>query len=92
MSYYLNISVLSGYIEIITTGICMCLGYILKNIVPGDGINRFIPLIMGLTGVALTLWVRGFAVSPETILGGLLSGLASTGMYEMFSQFIRGDK
>ena len=81
-----------GYFEIITIGICLCIGYILKNIVPSDKLNRFIPLIMGLVGVALSLWQNGFAVSPDILLTGLISGLASTGMHQMFRQFIEGGK
>ena len=81
-----------GYFEIITMGICLCIGYILKNIVPSEKLNRFIPLIMGLVGLVLSLWQNSFAVSPDIMLTGLISGLASTGMYEMFRQFIERGK
>lgn len=68
--------------------ICLCVGYILKNIVPTEKIDRFIPLIAGLLGVAITVWSE-MTISPEVLLTGLASGLASTGLYEAFHQFIK---
>ena len=72
----------------VVIGICLCVGYILKNVVTTDKVNRFIPLIMGVLGLGLNMWIN-LGVSPEIILGGLVSGLASTGLYEAFRQFIK---
>ena len=80
---------LEGYFELVVIGICLCLGYILKNLIPSDKINKFIPLIMGVVGMVISLWLNAFAVTPQNILAGLVSGLASTGMYELFAQFIK---
>ncbi len=79
---------LNDYFELIIIGICLCIGYIVKNVIPSKSVNRFIPLIMGVVGVALALWLHSFSFSPEILLSGLVSGLASTGMFEMFRQFI----
>lgn len=78
---------LNDYIVLLVMGICLCVGYIIKHIVPTDKVNRFIPLIMGVLGVALNVWVN-LAFSPEILLGGLVSGLASTGLHQVFKQFI----
>ena len=75
------------YITPIILGICLCIGYIIKNLIPNDKINRFIPLIMGALGVGLNCWLT-LQITPESILTGLISGLASTGMYETFKQII----
>ena len=72
----------------VVIGICLCVGYILKNVVTTAKVNRFIPLIMGILGLGLNMWIN-LGVSPEIILGGLVSGLASTGLYEVFKQFIK---
>lgn len=72
----------------VIVGICLCVGYILKNVVTTDKVNKFIPLIMGILGLGLNMWIN-LGVSPEIILGGLVSGLASTGLYEAFHQFIK---
>lgn len=85
----MDISGLKEYVVIIVLGICLCVGYILKNLIPTDRINRFIPLIMGVLGVLLNMWIS-WGVTPEIILGGLISGLASTGLYEAFRNMISG--
>lgn len=85
----MDISGLKEYVVIIVLGICLCVGYILKNLIPTDKINRFIPLIMGVLGVLLNIWIS-WGVTPEIILGGLISGLASTGLYEAFRNVISG--
>lgn len=78
---------LNDYIVLIVMGICLCVGYVIKNVIPGDKINRFIPLIMGVLGVGVNVWVN-LAFTPEILLGGLASGLASTGLHQVFKQFI----
>ena len=78
---------LENYIVLAVLGICLCIGYILKNVVPGEKIIRFIPLIMGLLGAGCNVWIAG-ALTPDVLLAGLVSGLASTGLYEMFHQFL----
>ena len=85
----MDISVLLNYANIIVVGICLCVGYILKNVVQTDKINRFIPLVMGVLGVVLMIWISG-EFSPEILLSGLISGLASTGLYETFRHLISG--
>lgn len=87
----MDISELREYVVIIVLGICLCVGYILKNLIPTDKINRFIPLIMGVLGVLLNMWIS-WGVTPEIILGGLISGLASTGLYEAFRNMISGGR
>ncbi len=80
---------LNEYFELVVMGICLCLGYIIKNLIPSEKINKFIPLIMGIVGAFLNLWINKFVLTPEVLLAGLISGLASTGLYEMFAQFIK---
>lgn len=79
---------LKDYLVLIVIGICLCIGYVIKHLIPTDKVNRFIPLIMAVLGVILNVWLNGFAFTPEILLGGLASGLASTGMHQMFKKFI----
>ena len=72
----------------VIVGICLCVGYILKNVVTTDKVNKFIPLIMGVLGLGLNMWIS-LGITPDIILGGLVSGLASTGLYEAFRQFVK---
>ena len=71
----------------IIVGICLCIGYILKDVVPTDKINRYIPLIMGVLGVGLNCWIN-LSFTPEILLTGLISGLSSTGLHQAFKNLI----
>ena len=42
---------------------------------------------MGVLGVALNVWVN-MDFTAEILLAGLFSGLASTGLYEMFRNIV----
>jgi hypothetical protein len=73
---------LSRYVVVIVLAICLCLGYIIKhsiNFIP----NKFIPLILAVIGTILNVWINDWTFTPEILLGGLASGLASTGAFEM---------
>lgn len=84
----MDLNFLNNFIVPIIVGICLCVGYILKNIVSTDKVNKYIPLIMGVLGVILNCWIC-LKVTPEVLLGGLFSGLASTGLYEAFKNLIK---
>ena len=73
---------LKEYLVLVVLGICLCAGYILKHLVPSEKINRFIPLMMGALGVVLNLWLSGWVLTPQVLLGGLASGLAATGVHQ----------
>ena len=83
----MDLTILSNYAVPIIVGICLCFGYILKNVVTTDKINKFIPLIMGVTGIIINVWMN-MSFTPEILLAGVFSGLASTGLYEAFKNLI----
>ena len=83
----MDLGFLTEFAVPIIVGICLCVGYIVKNVIPNEDLNRFIPLIMGLLGVGLNVWING-AFTAELLLGGLFSGLASTGLYELFKNVL----
>ena len=87
----MDMNIFAEFAVPVIVGVCLCIGYILKHLVPGDGVNRWIPLIMGVLGVALNVWINA-AVSPDILLGGLFSGLASTGLHQAFKQLIDNKK
>ena len=84
----MDVTFMQDYIVLIVLGICLCVGYIVKNLIPTDKINRFIPFIVGVLGIVLNSWLNNWSLTPEILLGGMASGLASTGLYELFRQFI----
>lgn len=79
---------LNDYIVVGVLLACLCVGYMIKHIVPSDKVNKFIPVIVGVLGVVINLWINMWSMTPEVLIGGLVSGLASTGMHQAFKQFI----
>ena len=47
---------------------------------------------MGVLGTGLSIWINKANITPEVILTGLFSGLASTGLYEAFRNVIEATK
>ncbi len=88
----MDISVLTQYFNIIVVGICLCTGYVIKNsldFIP----NKYIPLIMLIEGTIVNILMNLNGITAEVFLTGMFSGLASTGMYEMFKNLIsKGEK
>lgn len=83
----MDLAFIQEYISPITLAVCLCIGYIIKNIIPGDKVNRFIPLVVAIIGVAMCAWAE-YTFTPLVVCSGLISGLASTGLYEAFSQLL----
>ena len=83
---FLN-GLLNEYMIPIVIGICLCAGYIVKKWI-NDIDNKWIPTIVTGLGLFLAIWINGWVITPEAVLGGLASGLASTGMHQLFTQFI----
>lgn len=76
---------LNDYLLPVVSGICLCTGYIIKKWIP-DVDNKYIPTFVSVLGIVIAIWANEFRVTPEVILGGLFSGLTSTGMYELLRQ------
>ena len=87
----MDLNTILTYTNILIVGICLCVGYIIKNslnFIP----NKYIPLILGTLGLILSICTNLGNISLEVILTGLFSGLASTGCYEAFKNLIKGDE
>lgn len=82
----MNVEFLSEYFMPVVVGICLCIGYIIKMWTPAD--NRIIPTVCGILGIFLAVWFNGWTVTPQIVLSGMFSGLASTGLHELFKQLI----
>ena len=82
----MDISVLTQYVSIVVVGICLCVGYIIKNsldFIP----NKYIPLIMAVLGVVSNVLIKK-GISGDIFLGGMFSGLASTGLHQTFKNLL----
>lgn len=88
----MDISQIVGYIQLVPLGVCLCIGYLIKHAVPNDEVNKYIPIVMAVVGLAVEVWMVG-SFTPETVLTGMVSGLASSGLYDAFANIIdKNDK
>ena len=83
----MGIEFLTNYSVPIVIGVCLCVGYVIKKLVQSSAINRYIPLIVSILGVVVNVWIN-LAFTPEVLLGGLFSGLISTGMHQLLKNII----
>lgn len=81
----MDISILTDYMVPVIVGICLCVGYIIKHWIT-DADNRIIPTVCAAMGVVLACWMHWPDVTPDVLLAGLASGLASTGLHQAVKQ------
>ena len=65
---------------------CLLVGWIVKKWI-ADVDNKYIPTIVFVLGGVLAC-VATQTINLETIVAGCASGLASTGMHQLFTQLI----
>jgi len=83
----MDVSYLLNFIDPIIMGICLAMGYALKNAFEKFP-NKFIPVTAMTSGMILSIVLNLHNITAEIILGGMISGLASTGLYEMLRNLI----
>lgn len=84
----MGIEFLNDYVNLVTLGICLCTGYVIKtslDFIP----NKYIPLIMLLLGMMINLLCNFDKIDATIILSGMISGLASTGLYEAMRNLLQ---
>lgn len=83
---------ITEYISVVGLVGALGVGYVVKNLIPNKEINNYIPLIAALVGLLICLWDANWIATPQVIVSGIISGLASTGLYEAFKNFIEMTK
>lgn len=78
--------ILNAYLIPDITVLCLLIGYIIKMWVK-DVDNKWIPTIVAVVGVAAAA-VLHKEISIAVIVGGALSGLSSTGLHQLFKQWL----
>ncbi|WP_300844052.1 phage holin family protein [uncultured Acetatifactor sp.] len=87
----MDISFLFGMINPVILGICLLVGYALKTAFDRFP-NRYIPLAALSCGTLLAVLMHmQSGINAEVVLGGMISGLASTGLYEMLRNLLKFD-
>lgn len=72
------------YIPIVLVA-CLVVGYLMKQFMPTD--NKWIPLTVTILGAILGC-IASKGISLEAVVAGAVSGSASTGLHQLFKQFI----
>lgn len=74
----------------VVAGICLCAGYALRaaSLIP----KRWIPLFNAALGTLLAVWMEWGSITPAVVLGGMFSGLASTGMHEALKNLLEPER
>ena len=82
----MNIEFLTDYIVLVAFGVCICAGWILKqwSAIP----NNIIVPVLAVLGVVINMWSNAWVISPDILLGGMISGIAASGAYEYIKRFI----
>lgn len=86
-----DLSIVSTYLAPSIVLICLCVGYVVKNLIPAEQVNKFIPTIVAILGVicaVIAAATTGQAITLDTVVTGLMSGLTSTGLYEAFKNLL----
>lgn len=78
--------ILDNYIPVIIVA-TLTIGYVIKETPALKKVaNAYIPLIVTITGALLGILVSGLSV--ESFVYGAVSGLASTGLHQAFTQIL----
>ena len=87
----MDITFLMDYVNLLTLGICLCVGFALKEAFPKFD-NRYIPLSALVLGCIINVLINiETGINAQVVLGGMISGLASTGLYEMMRNLLDKD-
>lgn len=78
---------LNNYLVPIIVAACLLIGYIVKMWIK-DVDNKWIPTIVTIAGALLAVATNWGNITLEAVVGGALSGLASTGLHQLFKQWI----
>ena len=74
------------YIPVIIVA-TLTIGYVIKETPALEKVaNAYIPLIVTITGALLGVFISGLSV--ESFVYGAVSGLASTGLHQAFTQLL----
>ena len=87
----MDFAILTEHFVLVVVVACLVVGYIIKHATFMKWLpNNDIPIVLAVVGAVLNAFVSGFTV--EAIVYGAVMGLASTGMHQMFKNWIENTK
>ena len=84
----MNLEFIDGLIMPIITAACLCIGYVMKKWLPTD--DKWIPTALLTIGALSGLIL--FGLNYEGIVKGMVSGIASVGLHQVFKQHMKLDE
>lgn len=81
----LDLTFMFDMINFLTLAACLVIGYLFKLFMPTD--NKWIPTVLTVIG-AVICCIANKGISLEFIVAGAITGLASTGLHQAFTQLI----
>ena len=82
----MDLSIITSYISPIILIACLGVGYSLHSL-NNKILNSFIPIISATLGIIAAVWSFGI-LDLNTVTTGMISGLASSGLYEAFKNML----
>ena len=87
----MDITQILDYLDLLIIAAGLLIGYLIKHTPKLDSLTSYIPLIVSLAGAVIGVATKG--VSVEVIIMGATSGLASTGLHQVYTQLLKlGDE
>ena len=83
-------NIVEQYAVIPVAAVCWMVGWLLKHVWEGFP-NRFIPVAILPIGIVSVLWLNGWVVTPETILGGISSAALAVWLHQTGKQISYND-
>ena len=84
----MNLEFLTNLYIPLVIAVCLVVGYLMKKFLPTD--NKYIPLTVTVLGAVLGC-IDAHAITLVAIASGAVSGLASTGLHQIFKQILKLD-
>lgn len=84
----MNLEFLTNLYIPLVIAVCLTVGYLMKKFLPTD--NKYIPLTVTVLGAVLGC-IDAHAITLVAIASGMISGLASTGLHQIFKQILKLD-
>ena len=83
----IDLTFLMNYVSLEILAICLVIGFIVKNSTPIK--NKFIPAIVTVLGLILSIATNGFGLPLNIAVQGLMSGILSIGLHSTFKEMLK---
>lgn len=83
----MDLTFITEYISPISLIICLVVGFVIKTCTTNEMLHKIIPCIVAVLGIVICAW-DVMAFTPTVLAAGMISGLASTGLYEALKNIL----